>query len=85
MVPDALEVEHDAGDDQRPRERPAAGLVGTGDVAAALLAIEGEELAAGSLHHVAEDSHARGERPLLSQSWHEVVAKCGPSCRKAPD
>ena len=82
MVADALEVEHDAGDDERPCERPAACLVGAGDVAAAQLAIEREELPAGSLHHDGEDSDARGERPALSQSWHEVVAKSGAAPRR---
>ena len=43
-------VEQHAGDDERPRERPAAGLVGARDEARAEPAVEAEEPLAGARH-----------------------------------
>src|SRR5262249_23962143 len=56
VVAHAGQVEHYAGDDERAREGPSAGLVGSCDEPTAQLAIERKQLPAGSLHHASEDS-----------------------------
>jgi hypothetical protein len=50
MLLEARVVEEHAGDDERPCERAATGLVGAGDEARPELAVESEELLAGRLH-----------------------------------
>jgi hypothetical protein len=52
VVAQAPVVEQHAGDDERPRERAAARLVGARDEARAEPAVEAEELLAGRLHGV---------------------------------
>ena len=53
------------GDEQRPSQRPASGLVGAGDEAGAELAIELKELPAGASSHGREDSAALSRRPAV--------------------
>ena len=57
-----LVVEQHAGDDERPGERAASGLVGACDEPGAEPAVVLEEALAGSLH-AADDSAPSGRRP----------------------
>ena len=57
-------VEEDARDDQRPRERPAPGLVDPGDVAGAEAPIEAEEALAG-----ARRGHRARIAPAPARPW----------------
>ena len=56
VVAQALVVEQDTGDDERPGERASSSLVRAGDEARAEPAVEREELLAGAARHRDEDS-----------------------------
>jgi hypothetical protein len=60
VIAEAGVVEQHAGDDQRTGQGAPAGLVSTGDVAGAELAVEAKELLSGANGHIAEDSPAGG-------------------------
>ena len=56
VVAQALVVEEHGRDDERSREAPPPGLVGTRDVAHAEPAVEGEQFLAGPPHLLEEDT-----------------------------
>ena len=56
-------VEQDAGDDERPGERPPTGLVGARDVTNAETPVEAEQALARWERHPAEDSPGRRTGP----------------------
>ncbi len=58
MLAEAVEVEQHTRTHEWPRERPTAGLVGTGDEPPAEFAVERQELPACELRHAGEDSPA---------------------------
>ena len=60
MVAEARVIEEDAGNDERPRQRAPSGLIGTGNVTGAELAVEAKELLSGANGHAAEDSRVGG-------------------------
>ena len=84
MVAQAVEVEQDARDDERPGERPAPRLVGTRDEAHAEPAVEREEPPAGQLRHPARIAPRRGARPYaVTEFGDDSCCRCGASWRSS--
>ena len=72
MVAEALVVEQDARDDERPRERAATRLVGARDEARTEPAIEREELLTGRARHDVEDRGRCRRNPSLWMNRHAL-------------
>ena len=65
MVAQTTVIEQDAGDDERPGERPSASLVGARDEPCAKATVEPKQLLAGALHGREDSGPISGRRRLL--------------------